>query len=182
MTLDPIKIVSIADPAIDVAAMGGTLRPYIAKRDFAALRFVEGARPTVYHVGWIDAMAFRSYICATPDDPSVSEFGGTSFERAWRAFECGVVRIECADGSVLEPAREEPLANGQIRKRWTPEQMESIAVSDVEDVGTVAYVRSRVGKARQATYPLLPGSQSAWMTRTPCSPPAAPVEAPTGPG
>ena len=182
MTLDPFRIVSLADPAIDIGAMGGSLRTYIASRDWSLLRFIEGAKPTVYYLGWIDAMAFRSYICAAPDDTSVSEFGGTSFERAWRAFECGVVRVECADGSVLEPSREEPLANGAIRKRWTAEQMESLPLSDIEDVGTVAYVRSRVGKARQATYPLLPGSQSAWMTRTTCSPPAAPSEARVDPG
>lgn len=168
MTLDIIKAVSLSDPALDLEAMDGVVVPYLRHRDPNLVRVISGHRARWFHVGHVDMMAFRTYVA-----PSSIDESSVPFEVAWRAFECGVVRVEMEDGSTLEPSREESLANGMVRRRWRQEQMEMFSAAEVWEIGSLAYTRALLGKARKAHFALPPGWQHVWMNRVPHSAAAA---------
>lgn len=179
MTLDTLKTVSLSDPALDLEAMDSVVADFLRDRDMNRVRIIAGARPRCFHVGHIDMMAFRSYVANGAES---SESAQVPLPIAWRAFECGVTRVEMEDGSILEPSREESLANGAIRKRWRDEQMEAFSPAEVWEIGALAYTRALLGKARRARYPLPPGWLHVWMSRVPHSAAAADAAALSDPG
>ena len=178
MTLEHLKTVSLSDPALDMEAMDPVLVTFMRDRDPALVRPLPGERVRWFHLGHIDMMAFRSYVVSGTPEPDAS----VSMEVAWRAFECGVARVEMEDGSTLEPSREESLANGMVRRRWRPEQMDSFSPAEVWEIGALCYTRALLGKARKARFPLPPGWQHVWMSKAPHSAAAADAVARLDPG
>lgn len=172
MTLDTLKTVSLSDPALDLEAMDSIVVPFLRDRDISLVSVIPGSRPRYFHVGHVDMMAFRTYVANGAD---AGESAQVPLAVAWRAFECGVVRVEMEDGSIVEPAREESLANGMIRRRWRDEQMEMFSPAEVWEIGALAYTRALLGKARRARFPLPPGWLHVWTSRVPHS--AAAVDA-----
>lgn len=180
MTLDTLKTVSLSDPALDLEAMDSVVIPFLRERDINLVRVIAGARPRYFHVGHIDMQAFRTYVApaATMD----GEGSQVPIEIAWRAFECGVVRVEMEDGAILEPAREDTLASGAVRKRWRAEQLDTFSPAEVWEIGALCYTRALLGKARKARFALPPGWQHVWMNRVPHSAAAAVAADQIGPG
>ncbi len=41
------------------------------------------------------------------------------------------------DSAILEPAREDTLANGAIRKRWRPDQLDAFSPAEVWEIGAL---------------------------------------------
>lgn len=177
MALENLKVVSLSDPALDLEAMDAVVVTYLRERDPELVRVLEGHRARWFHLGHVDMMAFRSYVA-----PSLLEDATVPLEVAWRAFECGVARIEMEDGSILEPAREDALANGAIRKRWRAEQLDVLSPAEVWEIGSLCYTRALLGKARKARFALPPGWQHVWMNRVPHSAVAADAATRLGPG
>lgn len=177
MTLDTLKTVSLSDPALDLEAMDSVVMKFMRERDISLVRIIDGARPRYFHLGHIDMQAFRSYV----------SLGGIANdtvtpEAAWRAFECGVVRVEMEDGSTLEPQKEDTLANGQVRRRWRDDQWDAFSPAEVVEIGSLCYTRALLGKARKAHFALPPGWAHVWTSRVPHSVAAADAAARLDPG
>lgn len=179
MTLDTLKTVSLSDPALDLEAMDSVVVAFLRDRDMGLVRVIPGSQPRLFHVGHVDMMAFRTYVSTGAE---AGESAQVPFPIAWRAFECGVTRVEMEDGAVFEPAREESLANGAIRKRWRDEQMEAFSPAEVWEIGALAYTRALLGKARRARFPLPPGWLHVWTSRVPHSAAAADAAVLSDPG
>lgn len=177
MTFETFKTVSISDPALDLEAMDPVFVKFMRERDMSLVRIIEGARPRYFHLGHIDMAIFRSYVSLGGiDSHSVTP------EAAWRAFECGVVRIEMEDGSAMEPQKEDVLANGQVRRRWREDQLEVFSPAEVIEIGSLCYTRALLGKARKAHFALPPGWAHVWTNRVPHSAAAADAAARLDPG
>jgi hypothetical protein len=163
-----IRVVSIADPAVDVDAMHGTLGDYMSTRDPGMVAVVDGQRPTWFTIGRIDTAAFFSYVQAAPDESS----------RALRAFELGVQRIEDAptdSGSqvLMMPEREETVGAGAVRRRWSQSQLDELPPAYLIEIGHLAYTMSLLGKAGVGTWPLPPTLGPVLVARLRASHPAA---------
>ena len=158
---DPLITCACSDEALDVTGMGDSFGEWLRTRDIAKAKL--SGTPTKFHLGHIDMMGFRSFVSTAPD----------ATERAWRAFEMGVLKVEMANGQVMLPAIEDKLASGAIRHRWSEAQMAMFAPCDVEDIGTLCWVRSHMGKGRAVRYPLPPSLPSVLMARMDSFPVAA---------
>jgi hypothetical protein len=142
-----LRTVSIADPAVDIDAMGAAFNAFLEKRDPALVAVVPGEKPTWFVIGDIDTAAFLSYVATAPTD----------VERFVRAFTLGVKLIENApggDGLTMTPGKTETVGAGAIRTRWTEEQMATIPPAYIMEIGSLAHTRSLLGKARVGSWPV----------------------------
>lgn len=180
MTLETFKTISIADPALDIESMGASFGAWVLERSIEGARIVPGQQARVFELGHIDMQAFRTYVAAVATHEAN---GHVTAECAYRAFECGVARVHMEDGRVVEPAREETLASGAVRRRWKHEQMDELfSFAEVHDIGSMMYARAQLGKGRKVRYPLPPGLGHVLTSRVQASAAADASEAPTDHG
>lgn len=161
----PFRTIAICDPALDPATLElrdpewGELGWASASREIERALLVPGVAPTVFTLGDIGHRAWREYVQAAP----------SSMESIWRAFEVGVVAIERPGQPVAKPSAHKPF------RRWTEEDLEKLGITpaELDDIGSLAWTRGHLGKARPARWPLSPSWASVWMERTATSRPAA---------
>jgi hypothetical protein len=147
----PLKVISIFDPAIDFARMGQELHgQYANKRDFEIVRpyLIPGKVPTFYSLREVPRRLWFSSVMSEP----------TAALRCMRAFQCGVVSVEnlySRDG-VYDPgaAQLARVGDGVIADEALDERFEN---GVIEEIGSVVYYRSFLGRRTERTY-LLPPS------------------------
>jgi len=79
----PTPVVSVVDPALDVSAMGGDIKPYIETRDPELIREKPGETAARYHCAGVLASVFESYV----------QQATTEKDAYIRAFAVGVTKI-----------------------------------------------------------------------------------------
>lgn len=142
----PFKIVRIGDPAIaskDTEDYG----QYCITRDFSLLKFVDGAKPEIFHARPLTPAEVREV---------ANKIGERDQDEA--AFVRGLVKVENLareDGSQSDWTRpddrsgkEKPIPDSVI-ERFFDEAM-------IREIGSVIRYRSFLGRTRGHYYPLLP--------------------------
>jgi len=165
-----LRTISIDDPALDIDATkllahpetGELLWWFRDSRDAAAAVIVPGETPTIFAVGAIGIAAWRNYVATS----------STQQEAIWRAFEVGVESITRPGGTTVTPKSRDPF------RRWTPEELDALDLTpaEIDDIGSLAWVRGHMGKARRVRWPLSPSWASVSISRTACSRPADATE------
>ena len=153
-----VKIVSLADPALDVTAMGKLVSTYARKRDPALVKEIVGSKLAWFTIRRIPTGLFQRVVLE----------GVSEADRHRRAFVVGVSSIQnlyCTDERVrerFEPAGNAAAAHGQI-SIWTDEQMDLIAPAYVEEIGSVAETYSFLAPNSVVSY-VLPQSSVRVLT------------------
>lgn len=166
---DSLRVVSVADMAIDTDAMnemgpGGTLQiiRYAETRDPSLLKFVPGEKATWFTIRRLRASEFTRFVRSAP----------TPNEQYMRAFSIGVTRIE--DVRLLESkqtvAAYEPdgsaKRDGGTVRYYTDNQIDEISPAYVEEIGKLVYDRCFLAHAREVCFPLPPSFPLVWTERT----------------
>ena len=144
--IEPIKVVSAKDPALDLAEMD--LRKYLETRDLTLVRSIAGKRPVHYELRPLHL----------PDVEFVTSLPPTLQARA--AFEAAIVAIDGLDvlapgGSVWRPRKEVEDALGQRRAVPTREEMNELfhvlpnGLDTIQEIGLVALERATQGNGRR---------------------------------
>jgi len=148
-TTQPIKVVSVLDPALDVVAMAHDLNVYSRTRDASLLKFKPGVEPTWFWVGRANASMFMTWV-----HPATSEG-----ERFRRAFQCGVTRIENIedlDGEthkVMVPTEQQKTPTG-VQTYWSDLEISKVPLVFVDEIGSIAFDLSYMGKLNAASFQL----------------------------
>lgn len=146
--MEEMVIVSGVDSALDVAAMkaNGTLQEWLETRNPKIELEVPGQTLTRFYLKPIPRSVFSSYV-RRGSDPQ---------DRYERAFACSVARIEHYPGAVgsLVPAGKVDAAGGAKVDMWTPADLERVADSFVQDIGTVAWWRSFLAHVTEPLFPV----------------------------
>lgn len=153
----PFRVVSIYDPAIDLESTN--LVEYVRTRDVGALKFYDGARPTVFHARVMtlsERRAARS--CATDADRYEHAFKtclqrvddlvyeNTGERRSW---------VRAGD----DGAKQRPIDDASLEQHF--------AESDIQEIGSVIWARSFFSRAAPLHCPPLDTSLLALRGRTP---------------
>lgn len=163
------RTLSIVDPALDPATLelrdpewGEGVGWAVGSREIERALIVPGLTPTVFVLGDIGHRAWREYVQAAP----------TSMESIWRAFEVGVAQIERPGQPAAKPSTLKPF------RRWTADEIEKLGITpaELDDIGSLAWTRGHLGKARPARWPLSPSWASVWTERLATFRPAAETE------
>ncbi len=150
MSTAPFKVVRLYDPAIDIE--GCNINDYVTSRDVSTLRYLEGARPAVYHCRPLTRAEIREVRNKASDA-----------DRYEAAFVRGLIKVEQLyreDGSRSDWARDED-KSGKARPIHDSVIEALFAESDVQEIGAVILARSFLANGSQAFYPLLRISQDA---------------------
>lgn len=144
----PFQVVPVYDGAIDLGT--SDLSEYLRTRETKHLRYRDGETPVVFHCRVLtltERRAARS--CATDAD---------RYEHAFRSCVQRVDHLQWADGSRRawirasdDGAKQRPIDDASLEQHF--------AESDVQEVGSVIWVRSFFSRTAQPYYPLLPTSQ-----------------------
>lgn len=147
-TNKPKRLVSLIDTAVDFEAMGQeAVRDYMEKRDFSLVKEVAGKKLTVFHVRRIPVSLYQSYVSEAPSEQTLYT----------RAFQVSVVRIDNLvdmDGKTharIEPTEERHTPRGPV-KVWSERELELIAPSFLEEIGSIANVMSRLPPGNELTF------------------------------
>lgn len=153
---DTVRVVSITDPTLDLAAMGGFdgVREYSSRRDRSALVFKEGQEPLACWVtlGPISNRAFHRFV-----QPQSGEDRWTyAFLAAVRGVEGWKPR-----GGAFHPEPWKP--HGKVKTAsldlevWPEAVLEVITPALVQDLGKWAYDRTMLGQETVDFFDLPPG-------------------------
>lgn len=144
---DPIRVVSVRDPAIDWHAMrehGVTPLVYAETRDEQSVRVLPGAAPRWYHLRPLSVVE-----CAACDAQP------TPVACALLAFRLGVTRIENFHGVGIDlyPELPTPGPNGSTRMTWSDAGLQRIADTIggqrvLYEIGAIVHERASEGNAR----------------------------------
>ena len=148
MRQETLKLVCIAtDPAVDIDGMGeAAIREYVSTRDEKLVKVKPGEKPTTFYVGEVPHELW-SYVAAAESD----------HERAERAFQCAVTRVDNfvqSDGVAVgswKPSNQ----NGQ-RKAMPEADMALFSPSERLEIGGVAYNHSFFPRRTDAFFRLPP--------------------------
>lgn len=159
----PLRVASIADPAIDVPEMNRTptgdthgtlLIRYIVERRPADLRIKAGRENDVvwFTVARIATSRFRRFVNAEGDENLRRE----------RAFQAAVVRVDNlvrVDTGTREPTfTPRSLRGGEPEAvcAWGADELEMVAPAYVEEIGQIAYTRGFLAHVTAPSFPVLP--------------------------
>lgn len=165
-----LRTIAIDDPALDFEATkllphpetGDLLWWFRDSREADKAVIVPGERPSIFVISPIGIQAWRSYVATA----------STAQEAIWRAFEVGVEQIERPDGTIHKPSNRDPF------RRWTQEELDKaeLTPAEAEDIGTLAWTRGHMGKARRVRWQLSPSWASVSTSRMGSSRPAVETE------
>ena len=152
MHLPQLTLYSIADPAVDLQAMGKQdMYDYSKHRDPALVKAVSGTQPTKFICRDIPTSLFQSYV----------QNGLSEGEQYRRAFQCGVIAIEHLVQRTDGERRPRIEPSGRMRgptadvPTWKDEELELIAPVYQQEIGSVLFTRSALPFGSEPTY-LLP--------------------------
>lgn len=151
-----LRVVSIADEAINYPLPAGLLGKYVEKRELALIEpyFKPGVKPTLYFVKPISHAIFKS-VLELP----------TETARAYASFQAGVVRIENVRGERGETSTLETATVSRMKKEETlsDEQLELFDPSELLEIGEVAFTRSFFRKRTERIYRLPRVLRATWV-------------------
>jgi hypothetical protein len=141
------RVVSVLDPALNLSVP--ETFEYIAKRDFALLKFHPGEKATVFHVTEVPHGLWEEYVAATDN----------VHERSRRAFQAGVERVE----NLVQP-------DGVALPSWAPnyrhprlsipmlsdEEAQLFSPQEREEIGAVVYQHSFLARRIKLSFQLPP--------------------------
>jgi hypothetical protein len=145
------KVCSILDPAVDLLAMGETVRDYIQKRDPALVKTRAGQNPAWFHLRRVPTSLYMRFVAEASSDA----------DRRRRAFQASLVYAEnvtLADGrtfSQWEPRGTTAGPNGPI-PFVTDQDLDAFTPATVEEIGAIAEARSFLAEGSAITYTLPP--------------------------
>lgn len=145
---ETIRIVSVADSALDARAMGESFADWLRTRDMSLVRERPGMRCTVFHLRRIPTSVFNRFVRVGQSEP----------ERYQRAFQVAVTQIDHLqgpDGGSLSkvPTGSVHGSHGPL-PAWTDAEIDHIPPAYVEEIGWYAWDRSFLVPGSGARSPL----------------------------
>lgn len=145
---DPLRVVSIEDPAIDIATTGDGIIEYGCTRDARHLVFHPGAHPCWYTLRPLSRKALAIYVNAVEGRE----------DRARRALACALERIEGhpEHGNLTPPTGPKRDVGDVIDEDWLDENVEPYGA--ILELGALVYDRAHVPKGQRRACAPPPGS------------------------
>lgn len=163
--MDPYRVASVADTAVDLEGMGrAAALKYAETRDPALLKVTLGKTVTWFTLRRVPTSLFNGFVMG----------GRAQYEQLSRAFMVGVEKVEALvdiEGqhrAVMEPTGEADTPRGKIRV-WRDVEIDMIPPVFVEDIGNIVLTRSALDPKGEVSYQLPPISLLVFLKRV-CPP------------
>lgn len=142
--LAPLRVVSTADPALDLDTMGDSLAEYARTRDPALLKFKLGAQPTWFVVRGMTVSYLFDVVYSARNGRTQSAL----------AFMAAVHEVELPDGRRIAPDK---ISSGAYKQKiagdsWLDQLRDECGLDAIEEIGLAAIERARLPVRARAPF------------------------------